>query len=76
VVAGFLLHGFIKSYLFSPHTVVIGLIVGGVLMIFADLKKRAPVSSSLDDLTLKQAFSIGLFQCLALWPGFSRSGAT
>jgi undecaprenyl-diphosphatase len=76
VVAGFLLHGFIKSYLFSPYTVVIGLIVGGVLMIFADLKKRAPVSSSLDDLTLKQAFSIGLFQCLALWPGFSRSGAT
>ncbi|MFP3471437.1 undecaprenyl-diphosphate phosphatase, partial [Micrococcus sp. SIMBA_144] len=42
----------------------------------ADLKKRAPVSPSLDDLTLKQAFSIGLFQCLALWPGFSRSGAT
>ncbi|WP_347548363.1 undecaprenyl-diphosphate phosphatase [Pseudalkalibacillus hwajinpoensis] len=76
VVAGFLLHGFIKSYLFSPYTVVIGLVVGGVLMIIADLKKSTPVSSSLDDLTLKQAFSIGLFQCLALWPGFSRSGAT
>ncbi|MCK9907363.1 undecaprenyl-diphosphatase, partial [Frankia sp. Cpl3] len=27
-------------------------------------------------ITYKQAFGIGLFQCLALWPGFSRSGAT
>ncbi|WP_283153325.1 undecaprenyl-diphosphate phosphatase [Guptibacillus hwajinpoensis] len=76
VVAGFLLHGFIKSYLFSPYTVVIGLVIGGVLMIVADLKKGAPISSSLDELTWKQAFSIGVFQCLALWPGFSRSGAT
>ncbi|TKD71073.1 undecaprenyl-diphosphate phosphatase [Pseudalkalibacillus hwajinpoensis] len=76
VAAGFLLHGFIKTYLFSPYTVVIGLVVGGVLMIVADLRKRPPISASLDDLTLRQAFSIGLFQCLALWPGFSRSGAT
>lgn len=76
VVAGFLLHGLIKTYLFSPYTVVIGLVIGGVLMIVADLKQRPPTSSSLDDLTLRQAFSIGLFQCLALWPGFSRSGAT
>ncbi|MGB8000379.1 MAG: undecaprenyl-diphosphate phosphatase [Anaerobacillus sp.] len=76
VVAGFLLHGLIKSYLFSPYTVVMGLVVGGVLMILADLKKSPTVSTSLDDLTFRQAFSIGLFQCLALWPGFSRSGAT
>lgn len=30
----------------------------------------------LDDITYRQAFIIGCFQCLALWPGFSRSGAT
>jgi len=29
-----------------------------------------------DDITYKQAFGIGVFQCLALWPGFSRSGST
>ena len=34
---------------------------------------RAP---GLDDMTYRQAFMIGCFQCLALWPGFSRSGAT
>lgn len=76
VLTGFLLHGLIKTYLFSPYTVVIGLVIGGVLMIVADLKQRPPTSTSLDDMTLQQAFSIGLFQCLALWPGFSRSGAT
>ena len=29
-----------------------------------------------EDITYKQAFQIGLFQCLSLWPGFSRAGAT
>ncbi|WP_270180421.1 undecaprenyl-diphosphate phosphatase [Alkalihalobacillus sp. CinArs1] len=75
IVAGFLLHGVIKT-LFSPSTVVIGLVLGGILMILADLKRTAAVTKDLDELTLKQAFSIGVFQCLALWPGFSRSGAT
>ncbi|MCA0988949.1 undecaprenyl-diphosphate phosphatase [Guptibacillus algicola] len=76
IIAGFLLHNVIKTYLFSPYTVVFGLVLGGVFMILADVKRTASVTSDLDDLTLKQAFSIGVFQCLALWPGFSRSGAT
>ena len=38
-----------------------------------DPEPRAP---GLDDMTYRQAFMIGCFQCLALWPGFSRSGAT
>ncbi|WP_377887381.1 undecaprenyl-diphosphate phosphatase [Alkalihalobacillus sp. R86527] len=76
IVAGFFLHNVIKTYLFSPYTVVFGLVLGGIFMILADVKRTASVTSNLDDLTLKQAFSIGVFQCLALWPGFSRSGAT
>lgn len=76
VVLGLALHSVIKRYLFGPQTVLIGLIVGGILMIVAEKVKRKTTSQTVDDLTYKQAFGIGLFQCLALWPGFSRSGAT
>ncbi len=76
VVLGFLLHDAIKTYLFSPYTVLVGLVAGGLLMIFAEKKQTTVTASSLDQLSYKQAFGIGVFQCLALWPGFSRSGST
>lgn len=75
-VFGVVLHGVIKDYLFSSATVLIGLVAGGVLMIAADRIKRKVTAEELDDITYKQAFAIGLFQILALWPGFSRSGST
>ncbi|MDM3733657.1 undecaprenyl-diphosphatase, partial [Proteus mirabilis] len=40
------------------------------------LKPKTPRAEGLDDITYRQAFMIGCFQCLALWPGFSRSGST
>jgi undecaprenyl-diphosphatase len=73
---GLVAHGFIKEYLFTPATVLIGLVVGGIFMIIAEKKQPAIRSQQIDDLTYAQAFGIGLIQCLALWPGFSRSGAT
>lgn len=76
LIAGFLLHKIIKEHLFSPLTVAIGLIVGGVLMILADrlpLKQRA---TQVEQVTLRQALIIGFGQCLAVWPGMSRSGST
>jgi undecaprenyl-diphosphatase len=76
VIAGLLLHDVIKTYLFSPNTVVIGLVAGAILMIFAEKKKAEPTSFSLDELTFRQALTIGLFQCLAVYPGFSRAGST
>ena len=76
VILGFLLHDFIKNVLFSPTTVLIGLVAGGVLLIIADKRRKPVKSESIDSLSYKQAFQIGLFQCLALWPGFSRSGST
>ncbi|WP_339061586.1 undecaprenyl-diphosphate phosphatase [Tepidibacillus marianensis] len=76
MVMGLLLHKVIKTYLFSPYTVLIGLVVGGIFMIYAEKRKTNITASNLDEISYKQAFFIGLFQILALWPGFSRSGAT
>ncbi len=77
VVVGLILHDVIKKYLFGPQTVVYSLVVGGLLMIYAEWRKgRSAGEMTVDDITYKQAFGIGLFQCLALWPGFSRSGST
>ncbi|WP_378957025.1 undecaprenyl-diphosphate phosphatase [Pelosinus sp. sgz500959] len=73
---GYLLHKPIKTYLFSPYTVIIGLIVGAIFMLVAEKVSKRPSVTNVDNITLKQAFYIGLFQILALWPGFSRSGST
>lgn len=76
VVLGLIFHDTIKS-LFNPINVMYALVVGGVLLIAAELlKPKEPRAVGVDDMTYRQAFIIGCFQCLALWPGFSRSGAT
>lgn len=76
VVLGLVFHDTIKS-LFNPINVMYALVVGGVLLIAAELlKPKESKAPGLDDMTYRQAFIIGCFQCLALWPGFSRSGAT
>ena len=62
---GYLSHGLIKKYLFGPHTVIIGLIIGGVFMIFAEKKRKKLYIRNVDEITSKQALSIGLFQCLS-----------
>lgn len=75
-VLGFLLHGFIRDYLFAPGTVLVGLVLGGLFMIWAEKRHAIVHAKEVEDITYKQAFQIGLFQCLSLWPGFSRAGAT
>jgi undecaprenyl-diphosphatase len=76
VILGLVFHDMIKS-LFNPVNVMYALVVGGVLLIAAELlKPKVPRAEGVDDITYRQAFAIGCFQCLALWPGFSRSGAT
>jgi undecaprenyl-diphosphatase len=78
-ILGVLFEDYIDEHLFTANTVLIGLAIGAVLMIIADkfaAKNQNPVIDSVDQITYKQAFSIGLIQCLSLWPGFSRSGAT
>lgn len=75
-IIGILAHSLIKQYLFGPETVLIGLVLGAILMIVAERSKVTITAEELDDITYKQAFIIGCFQILALWPGFSRSGST
>ena len=75
--AGFLLHDYIKSVLFeTPVLICISLIVGGFALMAVDHIKRKPLHTDAGAFPLKTAFFIGLFQCLALVPGVSRSGAT
>ena len=75
-IIGVALHSVVKTYLFSPTTVLVGLVLGGILMIYADRKQTKVTAEELDDITYRQAFMIGCYQLLALWPGFSRSGST
>ncbi|KGR76076.1 undecaprenyl-diphosphate phosphatase [Ureibacillus sinduriensis] len=76
-VLGVLFEDFIDENLFSTNTVIIGLIIGAIWMIIADrFGERKTMITSLDDISYGKAFKIGLIQCLSLWPGFSRSGAT
>ena len=72
----YMLHKPIKTYLFSPFTVIIGLIAGAILMLVAEKYSKRPHTVDVEKMSIKQAFIVGLFQVLALWPGFSRSGST
>ncbi len=76
LVLGYLFHGAIKTRLFGPATVAVALFVGGLGILLAERYRRTARTHSLDGLTWGQALLVGLFQCLALWPGMSRSAAT
>ncbi|ANU26125.1 undecaprenyl-diphosphate phosphatase [Planococcus versutus] len=77
VVLGFAFKDLIDDYLFGVETVIYALVAGAILMIVADkFGPKKPTVNSLDDISYFQALKIGFVQCLSLWPGFSRSGAT
>jgi len=76
VVLGLTVYSRIKADLWSSTTVLIGLVAGGLFMIFAELIKRPVTTTDVDKITYRQAFWVGIAQCLALWPGFSRAGST
>jgi undecaprenyl-diphosphatase len=62
--------------LFYPATVAAALIVGALLILLVEALPLRVRTHEIDDVGWKQALGIGLAQCLALWPGFSRSAAT
>ena len=76
-VLGFLFEDFIDAYLFKPLPVIIGLFVGAVLLIFVENRYRGKAHiHEVEHISKGSALKIGFFQCLAMWPGMSRSSST
>ena len=76
LVLGAALRDVITGRLFSPATVALGWGVGGVGLLLVERYRPPPRKAALDSLDTRDAVLIGVFQCLALWPGVSRAAAT
>ncbi|HQR13225.1 MAG TPA: undecaprenyl-diphosphate phosphatase [Nitrospira sp.] len=75
-LVGFLAHKSIKAYLFSPTTVAISLIVGGIVILAVERMQSRVRVKELLQVTPRSALLVGLAQCASLIPGMSRSGST
>lgn len=75
-IFGALLHSAIKEHLFNPTVVAYSLIIGGVIMLAIDRLPLKIKVSDVDSMSFMDAIKIGFYQCLAMIPGVSRSGAT
>ena len=78
-ILGFLLGDYIDAMLENVTVVAIALIAGGVVLLFVDRLFGADITgdvSTTDKIGYKNAFVIGVFQCIAMIPGVSRSAAT
>lgn len=87
VILGLLLSDFIDGLLENPVTVAVSLVLGGLVLLkvdgwFTDSEGTSPTGElakqkqSTQEISYATAFKIGLFQCLAMIPGVSRSGAS
>lgn len=75
VILGFLLEHFFRSLFGSPVVAAVFLVVNGILLLAGE-QLRGRAMRPLSDLKALDALTIGLWQCTALVPGISRSGAT
>lgn len=73
-VIGFIFGDFIDSLLDNVLVVAISLFLGGIILLFVDNWFNKPKENQ--ELSYPTAFKIGLFQCIAMIPGVSRSAAT
>ncbi len=73
-VIGFLLSDFIDSLLENVAVVAVMLVLGGIVLVFVDKWFKNPAKDQ--RITYPSAFKIGLYQCIAMIPGVSRSAAT
>lgn len=76
LVLGFIFSKKIDALLESPLTVTITLLLGGFILLFIDKLFKAPTVEKEENISLSKAFMIGVWQCLAMIPGTSRSAAT
>ena len=81
--AGVLLGDLIETFFLEGQAtpaairvIALALIVGGGIMLVVERFRPASTTTSIDDMPVWKAVAIGCFQCLALVPGVSRSGAT
>lgn len=75
-ILGVWLNDYIDAALESPLVVAITLVLGGVLLLFVDKWFNKPKVEEIEQVTYKKSFMIGVYQCLALIPGMSRSAST
>ncbi len=79
-VLGLLFNKLIKSYLFGPWPVVMAWFVGGVAILLVSWRNRQRQGGRagyiLDDMRWQMALIVGFAQCIAMWPGVSRSLVT
>jgi len=76
VVMALLFDDIIEEYLFAPIPVAIALVVGGLILIYLERRKHTTRFETVHEVPLRTSIAIGFFQCLALFPGTSRSAAT
>ncbi len=75
-ILGLLFIDVIKQYLFNPLSVATALVIGGIVILWAERRDHKIEVEQVDDMDWKHALKVGCAQCLALIPGTSRSGAT
>ena len=75
-LVGALAYSFIKGVLFNPWIVCFTLIAGGAILLWVDQLDLSPRHHDATQFSLGMYLVIGIFQCLAMIPGVSRSGAT
>jgi undecaprenyl-diphosphatase len=75
-VLGLIFKKQIEEVLFKPIPVALALVIGGVIILWAERRKHVERAQEIDQITALDAAKIGAFQALALIPGTSRSGAT
>lgn len=69
---------YIEAHLHTPMVIAATLIIYGLAFIVIEIwnRKNIPITPSLEDISYRTAFLIGMFQVLSIIPGTSRSGAT
>ena len=75
-LVGLLAHEWIEEHLFSPRTVALSLIIGGIVILVVETWPKPVRCTVLERIGLSRAVGVGLAQCVALIPGMSRSGST
>ena len=75
-IFGLLLGDYIDAALENLFGVAVALFLGGIVLLFVDKWFANNNQDKEEDITLVKALKIGLFQCIAMWPGMSRSACT